>query len=308
MHEVISTSHSVRMREHAAEPKPPSFPSTQLLGFPPDARVLIVNCDDLGMHHDINTAVIDSIEAGIATSCSLMTPCPAAHHAMQLLRQQPEIPFGIHLTLVCDTPHYRWGPLTSKEKVASLLDEQGLLFTATPAGRAALLAGARLDEVEIEFRAQIHAALDAGLSPTHLDFHSLADGGRDDIFDLTVALAAEHGLAVRVWLPPARQRIRQQGLPVIDHPFLDSFSLSTDDKRAQYSRLLRDLPIGLSEWAVHPSLGTRQTRTIDSGWLVRRTDYEFLTSAVARDLLHQHDITLIDYRLIQQAWSRPSSN
>ncbi|MEU3168494.1 polysaccharide deacetylase family protein [Streptosporangium sp. NPDC006930] len=294
------------MQEHAAEPDPLSFPSTQLLGFPADARVLFVNCDDLGMHHDINIAVIDSIETGIATSCSLMTPCPAAHHAMQLLSRRPEIPFGVHLTLVCDTPHYRWGPLASKERVASLLDEQGLLFTATPAGRAALLAGARLDEVEIEFRAQIQAAFDAGLSPTHLDFHCLADGGRDDIFDLTVALAAEHGLAVRAWLQPARQKIRQQGMPVIDHPFLDSFSLSTDEKGAQYSHLLRDLPAGLSEWAVHPSLGTRQTRTIDSGWLVRRTDYEFLTSAAARDLLHQHNITLIDSRLIQQAWSRSS--
>ncbi|MFE3455475.1 polysaccharide deacetylase family protein [Nonomuraea sp. NPDC059194] len=305
VHEVISGSHSVRMHDHAAEPIPPSRPSTELLGFPPDARVLIVNCDDLGMHHDINIAVIDSIESGIATSCSLMTPCPAAHHAMRLLRRRPEIPFGIHLTLVGDTPHYRWGPLTAKEKVPSLLDEHGLLLTATPAGRAALLARARLDEVELEFRAQIHAALDAGLAPTHLDFHSLADGGRDDILDLTVALAEEYGLAVRVWLQPARQRIRGQGLPVIDNPFLDSFSLAIDDKSAQYSRLLRDLPAGLSEWAVHPSLGTPQTRTIDSGWLVRRTDYEFLTSAAARDLLRRHNITVIDYRAIQQAWSRP---
>ncbi|MFI7423239.1 polysaccharide deacetylase family protein [Nonomuraea sp. NPDC049684] len=306
MREMIPNSHPVRMHEHAAASISPSMLSTELLGFPPEARVLIVNCDDLGMHHDINIAVIDSIAAGIATSCSLMTPCPAAHHALQLLRQQPEIPFGIHLTLVCDTPHYRWGPLTPKEKVASLLDEQGLMFAATPAGRAALLAGARLDEVELEFRAQIHAALDGGLTPTHLDFHCLADGGRDDILDLTLALAAEHGLAVRVWLQPKRQEIRAQGMPVIDHPFLDSFSLPTDHKGAQYSRLLRDLPAGLSEWAVHPSVGTRQTRTIDSGWLVRQTDYEFLTSAAARDLLRQENITVIDYRVIQQAWPQPS--
>jgi hypothetical protein len=48
---------------------------------------------------------------------------------MHLLRQHPQIPFGIHLTLLCDTARYRWGPLTAKENVPSLLDEAGELFT-----------------------------------------------------------------------------------------------------------------------------------------------------------------------------------
>ena len=60
--------------------------SSELLGFAPDARVLIVNCDDFGMHDAINAAVVESIENGIASSCSLMVPCPAAADAMRLLR------------------------------------------------------------------------------------------------------------------------------------------------------------------------------------------------------------------------------
>jgi predicted glycoside hydrolase/deacetylase ChbG (UPF0249 family) len=66
--------------------------------------VLIVNADDFGMYPAVNFAVIRSVEEGIAGSCSLMTPCPAAPHAMGLLRRHPRVPFGIHLTLVCDTP------------------------------------------------------------------------------------------------------------------------------------------------------------------------------------------------------------
>lgn len=81
--------------------------------------MLIVNCDDFGMYHAVNSAVIESIEAGIASSCSLMVPCPWALHTMHLLREKPEIPFGIHLTLVCDTTHYRWGPLTARENGSS---------------------------------------------------------------------------------------------------------------------------------------------------------------------------------------------
>lgn len=276
--------------------------SSELLGFPADARVLIVNCDDLGMYEAINMAVIDSIEQGIASSCSLMAPCPAARDAMDLLRSRPEIPFGIHLTSVCETSRDRWRPLAPRQRVPSLLDDDGQVFMPESTGRATLLAHARLDEVELEFRAQINAAADAGLAPTHLDFHCLADGGREDILDLTVALAAEYGLAVRVWLEPARRRLRQRGLPVIDNDFLDSFSLDLHAKSARYARMLHDLPAGLSEWAVHPSTADQESRAIDDGWRVRRTDYEFLTSALARELVEQLDIAVIDYRAVQRVW------
>jgi chitin disaccharide deacetylase len=119
--------------------------------------------------------------------------------------------------------------------------------------------------VEREFRAQVSAVADAGLAPAYLDWHCLADGGRDDIFDLTVALAAEYGLAVRAWLDPARRKLRRRGLPAVDHGFLDSFRLDTDGKQARYARLLRDLPAGLSEWAVHPLSAISTHRHLENG-------------------------------------------
>jgi len=267
--------------------------------------VLIVNADDFGMYHAINAAIVRSIEEGIASSCSLMVPCPWALHAMHLLHQRPEIPFGIHLTLVCEATHFRWGPLTAKQKVPTLLGETGELYSSALIPE--LLARARLDEVELEFRAQVDAVVDAGLTPTHLDWYCLADGGSEDIFDLTVALAEEYGLAARVWLEPGRQKLRRRGLPVVDHDFLDSFSLDIDGKSARYADLLRELPVGLSEWAVHPGLGNEESQAIDGGWRVRRTDYEFLTSPGARELLRQERIIVIDYRTLQQAWSQTTA-
>ncbi|MEV7904906.1 polysaccharide deacetylase family protein [Streptomyces anulatus] len=278
--------------------------SSELLGYPSDARLLIVNCDDFGMYPAINAAVIESIEEGIAGSCSLMVQCPGAPQAMKLLSRRPQIPFGIHLTLVCEMPGIRWGSLIARERVPSLLDPAGKLFSPTPEGRAALLAQARLDEIELEFRAQIDAVAGTGLTPTHLDFHCLADGGRDDILELTVALAVEYGLAVRVWLEPGRQSMRRRGLPVTDNDFLDSFSLDIEGKAARYAQMLRDLPAGLNEWAVHPSLGDKESQAVDDGWLVRRTDYEFLTSPQAREVVQQEDMAVIDYRTIQRVWSR----
>ena len=115
--------------------------SSELLGFPAGARVLIVNNDDFGMYHAVNAAVIHSIEEGIASSCSLMVPGPGAPDAMRRLREHPAVPFGIHLTLVRGTPHSRWGPLAGRDRVPSLLDEAGELYTCDRIPE--LLAGAR---------------------------------------------------------------------------------------------------------------------------------------------------------------------
>jgi len=279
--------------------------SSELLGFAPDARVLIVNCDDFGMHDAINAAVVDSIENGIASSASLMLPCPAAASAMRLLRERPHIPFGIHLALIRDSREDCWGPIAAKADVPSLLDPgTGELYVDTPAQRTALLAEARLTDIERELRAQIDAVVDAGLAPTHLDWHCLADGGRADILDLAMVLAEEYGLAARVWLDEGRRKARDQGKPVVDNAFLDSYAIGLDGRAETCARMLRELPRGLTEWAVHPAHGDERRQAIEpSGWQIRRSDHAFLTSAQAREILEQESITLIDYRPLQAAWN-----
>jgi predicted glycoside hydrolase/deacetylase ChbG (UPF0249 family) len=265
------------------------------------SRLLILNCDDLGMYRAVNRGIIEAVTTGVATTCSLMTPCPAASHAIELLREHPQVPFGIHLTVVCDLPGHRWGPLAPKERVPSLLDEDGRLFGLRGLDR--LMAQARLDELELEFRTQIETALTAELEPTHLDWHCFLDGGRDDVFELGVALAREYGLALRASERGTQQRLKSDGLPAIDHPLLDSFSLEIDGKSTRYAELLRTLPPGLSQWAVHPALADDEAKGIDpGGWRVRRTDYEFLLSRQAYEIIAREDIVLLDYAGLQQVW------
>jgi predicted glycoside hydrolase/deacetylase ChbG (UPF0249 family) len=278
--------------------------TSELLGFPPEARVLILNCDDLGMHEAVNIATFDSIENGVATSCSLMVPCPGAADAIRLLRERPHIPFGLHLTLIRDKPNYVWGPSSPKVEVPSLLDpDTGELFTDEPVNRERMLAQARLEDVERELRTQINTALDAGLSPTHIDWHCLGDGGRGDIFDLGLALADEYGLAARVWLDDNCQKARRLGKPVVNGVWLDSFTVEVEDKPQTYERMLRDLPPGLSKWAVHPALATEGWKAIErGGWRVRQSDHAFLTSERAREVLAAEGIQVIDYTSLQDVW------
>ena len=99
--------------------------ANRILGYPQDARLLIVNADDFGMCHTQNVGTFRAIREGLVRSCSLMAPAPWGLHGAQLLRENPDVPFGVHLTLVSEFRTYRWGPLLPSGEVGSLVDESG---------------------------------------------------------------------------------------------------------------------------------------------------------------------------------------
>src|SRR2546429_7504936 len=200
-----------------------SSQTNRLLGYPDDARLLIINADDFGRSHASNEATLRTLKEGVVSSTSLMVPCPWALHAMHLLSDRPDISFGVHLTVICDVVQYRWGPLTSREKVPSLIDETGFFYHVERIPE--FLTQAKLSELEVEFRAQIEAVLAASLKPTHLDWHCLQNGGRADIFEMTVKLAKAYGLAVRVFDPSTGEALRGQGLSTDEHNVVDTFKL-----------------------------------------------------------------------------------
>src|SRR5512147_944066 len=120
--------------------------TNRLLGYPEDARLLIINGDDFGMCHATNEAVIRALEHGVLRSTTLMVPCPWALHAMRFLSAHPDTCFGIHLTAISDWVDYRWGPITPRENVPSLVNEDGMFcnFERMPH----FLAQVNLDELE----------------------------------------------------------------------------------------------------------------------------------------------------------------
>jgi predicted glycoside hydrolase/deacetylase ChbG (UPF0249 family) len=273
------------------------------LGYPDEARLLISNADDFGRSHASNAATLSALTEGVVSSTTLMVPCLWALHAMRLLAERPEVSFGVHLTVVCEAPHYRYAPLTSRDKVASLVDASGYFYMIDRIPQ--WLAQVRLSELEAEFRAQIEAVLVASLTPTHLDWHCLYNGGRADIFELTVQLAQEYGLAMRVFDRATGEALQRLGLPTNDHDVLDSYSLGIDDKAAWYTRELRELPRGVSEWVVHPALDTPEMQAIEpESWQVRTTDVAFLLSLEAREIIEEQGIVLLSYKPLQAVWQQ----
>jgi len=250
---------------------------------PVGTRDLIINVDDIGIHEGAVAAAVETLVTGVAASGSVMTVCPGARAALELLADHRDLAIGVHLTLTAGFPAVPWAPLTGGRSI----QHHGLMMGIEQ--REQLLAQAVITEVEAEFRAQIEALMAAGLRPTHLDWHCLADGGREDVFDLTLALADEYGTAVRAWGGHGRAALRGRGRASQDQPFLDSFTLPVEGKQERVLAMVHALPPGLSEWAFHPAnpiLG-------DPGSDVRSSDRDVLMSPWTRTALREEAVTVI---------------
>ena len=280
--------------------------ANRLLGYPKDARLLIINADDFGMCHSVNEAIFCAFDKGMLRSTTLMVPCPWAPQAIHFLSNHPEVSFGIHLTVISEWVDYRWGPVTNRDKVPTLIDKAGYFHNLEQMHES--LDHINLDELEMEFRAQIETVLAAGLNPTHLDWHALRIGVRKAIFDLMLRLAKDYGLALRVMGCSSIEHTQHQGLPCNDYDFMDSYHLDPADQSVRYHQLLRELPAGLSEWAVHPGLENAELLAIErDSRHVRQRDFDFLMSQEAQDIAKEESIVPVDYRMLQEVWRRKQS-
>ena len=143
------------------------------LGHAHDARLLIVNCDDLGSSHAANTGAYEAMRDGLATSATLMLPAPWAREAASRYRGDD---VGVHLTVNAEWDLYRWGPVTH---APSLFDGDG----GFPRTVQEVWDHADLDELRRECRTQIERAILWGIDVTHLDSHMAALQQRPEFFD-----------------------------------------------------------------------------------------------------------------------------
>ena len=158
------------------------------LGYRADDRVVIVNCDDLGSSHAANDAIYRCLRDGIASSATLMVPCPWANHAIAAHDGED---IGVHLTLTSEWDGYRWGPLTP---APTLRDADGRL----PRTIDEVWSQGDLAEVRAELDAQIVHATTNGVDVTHLDSHMGTLQLDPRYFDVYLALAVAHRLPLRL--------------------------------------------------------------------------------------------------------------
>jgi predicted glycoside hydrolase/deacetylase ChbG (UPF0249 family) len=274
------------------------------LGFPRDAKLLIVHADDVGVTHSVNAATIKGLESGLVNSASLMVPCPWFPEIADYAKTHPDADLGLHLTLTSERVYYRWGPVASKDKVPSLVDENGYFHHDwKPTTRI------NPKEVDLELRAQIDRAYAMGLRPTHLDSHQyrLFDNG-PDLFEVVVRIAHDYKLPVfvaRDWFAerPYLEKSLSPADIVIDHTITIDPSVAPDKWADFYKTALKNLQPGVTEFVIHLGFAddelkaaTRERDTWGAAW--RQRDFDFFTSQEFRQLLAAQNIKLITWREI----------
>ena len=274
------------------------------LGYGPEERLLIVHADDLGLAQSVNAAFFRGFATGLINSGSVMVPCPWFAEVAAFVRAHPEADVGLHLTLTSESPEHPTTPVAPPTSIPSLVDKNGYFL-------AQWTVETRIDpgEVAVELRTQIQKALAAGLRPTHLDSHQYrAQLSGRAIFGVTRCLAHEYRLPVlisREWL--TRADYLRSGLTprdvVLDRVAIIHGNAAPERWSAFYSRVLTQLPPGVSEILIHPGYDNEELQAFFGGrepwgaaW--RQRDFDFFTSDAFRDLLAQQRITLITWREI----------
>lgn len=154
---------------------------------------LLIRCDDIGMCHTVNMALQQVLDAHIPVSASVMFACPWYQEGVEILKAHPEVAVGVHLTLNAEWKNYRWGPVSGRSAVPSLVDTCGFFFPS----RAALFANKPpMDELEREMRAQIERAKNSGIRIDYLDYHMGTAVETAELRALVERLAHEYGLGI----------------------------------------------------------------------------------------------------------------
>jgi predicted glycoside hydrolase/deacetylase ChbG (UPF0249 family) len=289
----------------AAQTTPKSL--AEKLGYPRDAKLVIVHADDLGMTHSVNAASIKGLESGLVTSASIMVPCPWFPEMADYAKTHPEADLGLHLTLTSERVFYRWGPVAPRDRVPSLVDLNGyflLNWTEAP----------RIDakEVELELRAQIERAMAMGVRPTHLDSHQyrLFQSGAET-FQSALRVAHDYKLPillVRDWFrdrPYLEASLGRDDL-VVDHTVTMEPSVLPEKWADFYITAVKNLQPGVTVFIIHLGLddeemraATRERDTWGAAW--RQRDLDFFTSAEFRALLREQNIKLVTWRELRDA-------
>lgn len=230
----------------------------------PEARVLVVHVDDVGMCHGANVAFLELSRSAGVTCGSVMVPCPWFQEIADAATLDPTLDLGVHLTLTSEWPQYRWRALSTVSRASGLIDDQGYL----PRNCLELRSRLVVDAAEIEMRAQIDRALAAGIDVTHLDTH-MGAAVVPELVDLYVRLGREYRLPVLLpreldsytgvlrmgdvptgLYEPIVAGLDAAGLPVFDR-FRMTPGVPSAEVDARYRTMIDTLPPGATFFAVH---------------------------------------------------------
>ena len=240
-------------------------------------RFLIINADDLGMSLEVNRGIFTAYEHGVVSDSSLLIKGAHTQDAVTMLKANPQFPAGIHINL---DPLLGWKSpgkeQFTRQELHQLMNESAFV-----------------KEIQREIHGQIEAFLDTGLIPSHIDTHHHVHGF-PHIFESLIEAMDRYAIKAL--------RFSKTGYPLLgreDILFTSETAQWMEEtlcaKGIVYPQLLidpfspfslRELPAGVTELMVHPSMEGDQ-------W--RQRDFEMIMDPRFMNTLHDEGIQLIGF-------------
>jgi predicted glycoside hydrolase/deacetylase ChbG (UPF0249 family) len=278
------------------------------LGYPKDAKLLILHADDAGLSHSKDSATITAFEKGGITSASIMVPCPWFPEIAAYAKQHPEFDWGIHLTFTSEWKNYKWDGVVSSSEIPSLIDKNGYMYTSVEEfGK-----NAKPEDVEKEIKAQIEKATSFGIKLTHLDNHMGSILASPEMIAVYQKMGKEYRLPIlvpmnmiRMMAPQMAKFVDTNNVVIVDN-FVSAYpAIAVDKWKEFYNQTLQNLKPGLNEIIFHLAYDNDEIKAIsidhpDYGAAWRQRDLDYVTSNEFKNLLKQNDIHLITWGDIQK--------
>jgi predicted glycoside hydrolase/deacetylase ChbG (UPF0249 family) len=228
---VLSASPTNAVGQADASKHPPSL----------EQVYLVIRSDDAGMSHSVNMALEKLIATGLPVSVSVMFPTPWYQETVEILKRNPAVAVGIHLTLNSEWKNYRWGPVLGRTAVPSLVDADGYFFQTAEALHRN---NPNLRELEQELRAQIERALRSGLKIDYVDYHMGTAVRYPEFREITERLAKEFGLGMSQYFGETRHDSQYLAAPPNK---ADSLVAMIDRLRPRYNLVVTHVGIDNAE-------------------------------------------------------------
>lgn len=298
------------------------------LGYKKNDKVVILHVDDAGMSYESNQGAIQALTKGVASSCSVMMPCPWVPGFVRFLHENPKIDAGLHLTLNSEWRDYRWLPVSGKPAVPGLVDREGAMWASVED----VVKNASADEVEREIRAQLQRARDMGFEPTHLDSHMGTLFAKPEYLQRYIKMGVEE--KIPVMLPAGHATLIQQqvqlsedamkqirmagemiwnaGLPVLDDLHNESYTWKPqqEDKVSDrqfsktatenYKKALASIRPGITMIIMHCTAKSEIFQHISDSGPVRRADLMAMLDPELRNYIKEQGIIITTWRELHE--------
>lgn len=244
---------------------------------------LIMNADDFGLSEANSLGIIKAHREGIVTSTTMQTNQPAAKFAASLMKDNPNLGVGLHLTLSVGKP------LTQDLK--TIVDEKGnFLKTKDYFSREREI---DIEEVRTEYQAQMDKFIElTGQLPTHIDHHHSHDLVPHQE-QLMKELADKYGL-------PMRNGNKLEGYTFTAVPFQDYFYDDTTTVEQFIDGFEKLLDEPYVEMMCHPGF-VDDTLFPWTGYIWQRArELTVLTHPKLKAWLDEHGVELINYKDIKK--------